>query len=227
MSGPTAGSATGDEPAEYTYAAKTAGILSVVVQGTGDLALALLDEDGQTVPDGTSDRDMNGSQGTELLSATITEPGMYRVRVRLQGSGSSKFEIAGSFLSFPPFARRPDPDRRPGQARALVVGKPFDDSLDPGAGDAWDWFVFKAARAGSLALVTRPLASTEADLILEVYTGGDFSSAADRSDQDMQGNTSNESVTINVEAGDTVHVKVINQSGSTASKYRLSSSLIE
>lgn len=63
--------------------------------------------------------------------------------------------------------------------------------------------------------------------ILEVYTDGDFSSAADRSDQDMQGNTSNESVTINLEAGDSVHVKVINQSGSTASKYRLSSSLIE
>jgi hypothetical protein len=227
LSGPATGSATDAAAAEYTFEAKTAGILSVAVQGTGDLALALVDEDGQAVPDGTSDRDMNGSQGTELLSATITEAGVYRVRVRLQGSGSSKFEIAAGFLAFPPFARRPDPDRRPAQARALVIGKPFDDSLDPAAGDSWDWFVFKAARAGALALITRPLANTEADLILEVYTGGDFSASTERSDQDMQGNTSNESATINVEAGEMIHVKVINQSGSTASKYRLSSSLIE
>jgi hypothetical protein len=223
---PAQGTATSDNPAEYTFVAKSAGVLAVAVQGTGDLALTLLDEDGQTVPEGTSDRDLNGSDGTELMSVTVGQPGTYRVRVRVQGSGSSTFQIGSSFLTFPPFARPADPDRRPGQARAIVVGKPFDDSLDPAAGDGWDWFVFKAARAGSLALVIRPLANTEADLILEVYTGGNFAQSADRSDQDMQGNSSNESVTVNVAAGDSVHVKVINQS-SRAGKYRLSSSLIE
>ena len=186
-----------------------------------------MDEDGQAVPEGNSDRDLNGSEGTELLSATVTEPGTYRLRVRLQGSGSSTFQIAGSFLSFPAFARPSDPDKRPGQARSVTVGKPHDDSLDPAAGDGWDWFVLKAPQAGALAIITRPLANTDADLVLEVFLNGNFGQAEDRSDQDMQGNTSNESVTVNVTAGQLVHVKVTNSSGRTASKYRLSSSLIQ
>jgi hypothetical protein len=223
---PANGTATSDAPAEYTVDLKAAGVLSVAVQGTGDLALALLDQDGQSVPDGTADRDLNGSAGTELLSVTITEPGPYRLRVRLQGSGSSNFQIASSFLSFPAFARPSDPDGRPGQARTVAVGKPHDDALDPGNGDSRDWFVYKAPREGSLAIVTRPLANSEADLILEVFLDNEFAQAADRSDQDMQGNSSNESVTVNVTAGQLVHVKVTNQS-SRAGKYRLSSSLIQ
>lgn len=77
-------------PAEYPLSAKTAGVLSVAVQGTGDLALQLVDEDGQVLPDGTSDRDLGGNEGTELLSTTVTEPGSYRVRVRLQGDAQDR-----------------------------------------------------------------------------------------------------------------------------------------
>jgi hypothetical protein len=226
LGAPANGTATSDTPAEYAVDLKTAGVLSVAVQGTGDLALALVDQDGQSVPDGTADRDLNGSSGTELLSVTITEPGPYRLRVRQQGSGSSTFQIASSFLSFPAFARPSDPDGRPGQARSLAVGKPQDDSLDPSSGDSRDWFVFKAPKEGSLAIITRPLEKSEADLILEVFLKGEFAQAADRSDQDMQGNSSNESVTVNVASGELVHVKVTNQSG-RAGKYRLSSSLIQ
>jgi hypothetical protein len=223
---PATGSATSEAPAEYTTDLKSAGVLSIAVQGTGDLALSLLDQDGQALPDGTSDRDLNGSTGTELLSVTITEPGPYRVRVRQQGSGSSTFQIASSFLAFPAFARPSDADGRPGQARTVAVGKPHDDALDPGAGDSRDWFVFKAPKEGALAIVTRPLANSEADLVLEVFLNGDFAQSADRSDQDMQGNSSSESVTVNVTSGQLVHVKVTNQSG-RAGKYRLSSSLIQ
>jgi hypothetical protein len=226
MGAPVQGKAADDAPAEYTFVAKSAGVLSAAVQGSGDLVLQLVDEDGQTVPDGTSDRDMGGSSGTELLSATIGEAGTYKVRVRVQGGDSSTFQIAGAFLAFPPFARPADPDRRPAQARALQVGKPHDDSLDPSAGDTWDWFSFKANAAGALAIITRPLANTEADLVLEVFVDRNFAEAVDRSDQDMQGNSSNESVTINVTAGQMVHIKVTNNS-SGASKYRVSSSLIQ
>ena len=224
MGAPSQGTVA-DAPAEYTVTAKSAGVLTVAVQGTGDLALQLVDEDGQVMPDGSSDRDLNGSDGTELLSATITEPGSYRVRVRLQGGDKSTFSIAGAFLGFPAFQRPGDPDRRPAAAKAVQVGKPYEDGLDQSAGDVWDWFVMKATLAGTLTVVTRQLGTGDApDLVLEVYTDGKFSDAQDRSDQDLQGNSANESVTVQVTAGQAVHVKVSgNRSG--AAKYRLSSSL--
>jgi hypothetical protein len=225
LDGPAPGRATDDKPADYTFTARSAGVLSAAVQGSGDLVLQLLDEDGQTFPDGTADRDLNDKPGTELLSVTIGEPGTYRVRVRVQSGNSSDFQIAGAFLPFPPFARPSDPDRRPGQARMLQPGKPHEDTLDPANGDGWDWFAFKVAESGSLVVLTRPLDGTDADLVLEVFTDGEFSRAVDRSDQDLQGNASNESVTINVTAGQVVHVKVSN-GFSGVSKYRLSSSFI-
>jgi hypothetical protein len=225
MGAPVSGTASDGAPAVYRVVAGTAGVLSVAVQGSGDLALALVDEDGQLLPDGAADRDLNGSEGTELLSVTIGEAGTYALRVRVQSGGSSTFQIAGSFLAFPAFARPADPDRRPAQARALEIGKPHEDTLDPAAGDAWDWFSFKAAAAGTLAVITRPVGGEEPDLVLEGFTGSDFSQAEDRSDQDMQGNGANESVTLNVQAGQVVHVKV-SSNFSGAARYRLSSSLI-
>jgi hypothetical protein len=224
MGAPAQGKA-GDDPTEYTLVAKSAGVLSVAVQGTGDLALQLVDEDGQQMPDGSTDRDMNGSEGTELLSTTITEPGTYRVRVRSQGGGGSTYTIAGSFLAFPAFQRPADPDRRPGGAKAIQMGKAYEDALDPGNGDSWDWFVMKAAEAGTLTVVTRQLGSDDApDLVLEVFTGGNFGDAQDRSDQDLQGNSASESVSVQVSAGEAVHVKVSGNFGRAAT-YRLSSSL--
>lgn len=38
-----------DKPAEYTLAAKTAGVLTVAIHGEGDLAFTVTDADGQTV----------------------------------------------------------------------------------------------------------------------------------------------------------------------------------
>lgn len=223
MGTPTAGK-VGDEATEYTVAAKTAGVLSVAVQGTSDLMLQLVDEDGQLVPNGSADRDLNGNEGTELLSATITAPGAYRVRVRSQGDGGT-FQIAGSFMSFPPFERPADPDGRPSKAKTAQVGKPIEDSIDPDAGDNWDWWVLKAPQSGTLTVVTRQAGGGDApDLVLEVYTEGDFADAKDRSDQDLQGNSANESATVQVEAGQAVHVKISSALGGAA-KYRLSSSL--
>ena len=227
MGAPQAGKASGSAAAVYTVAAKTAGVITVAVQGTGDLSITLLDADGQAVQGGSSDQDLNGSEGTELLSATLTEAGAYRVEVRVLGSGDSTFQIAGSYLAFPPFARPADPDKRPTQARALVAGKPHEDSLDSAAGDAWDWFVFKVAESGTLAIITRQIGEGDADLVLEVFTNNDFANASDRSDQDQQGNSANESLTIAVEAGQSVHVRVSSAFNRIAAKYRLQSSLIK
>jgi hypothetical protein len=224
---PQSGKATESTPATYTLAAKTAGVLTVAVQGANDLELRLLDSDGQAVQGGTSDQDLNGSSGTELLSATITEAGTYKLEVRVLSGGDSTFQISSSFLSFPPFARPADPDRRPSQARALVAGKPHEDSLDSDAGDTWDWFVFKVAEAGTLAIITRQVGEGDADLQLEVFLNNDFATPADRSDQDQQGNAANESVTIAVEAGQSVHVRVSSPFSNIKARYRLQSSLIK
>jgi hypothetical protein len=223
MGTPTPGKVAG-EPVEYSVAAKTAGVLSVAVQGTSDLSLQLVDEDGQLLPDGSVDRDLNGNDGTELLSVTITEPGAYRLRVRSAGDGGT-FQIAGAFLGFPAFQRPGDPDRRPRAAKPAQIGKPFEDGLDPDAGDNWDWWVMKATQAGTLTVVTRQAGTGDApDLVLEVFTEGNFAEAQDRSDQDLQGNSANESATVQVTAGQSVHVKVSSNFG-RAAKYRLSSSL--
>ena len=223
MGAPAQGKVDG-EPTEYAVVAKSAGVLSVAVQGTGDIALQLVDEDGQVMPDGSADRDLNGSEGTELLSSTITEPGNYRVRVRAQGNGST-YQIAGAFLAFPAFQRPGDPDRRPASAKPAQVGKAIEDGLDPAAGDNWDWWVLKSAQAGTLTVVTRQVGTGDApDLVLEVFTEGEFATAKDRSDQDLQGKSASESATVQVEAGQAVHVKVSSNFG-RAAKYRLSSGL--
>jgi uncharacterized protein YfaP (DUF2135 family) len=224
---PQQGKVSSEAPTEYTFAAKTAGLLGVAVQGDGDLAFSVTDEDGQQLPDGNVDRDLNGSEGTEMVSMLISEPGTYKVRVRVQGGSSATFSIGGSWLSFPPFARASsDPDRRPRSAHSIVVGKAHEDALDSESGDLWDWFVMKPAQAGTLAIVTRRVGEGDSDLVLEVYLDGNFASPADRSDQDLQGNNANESVTVNVNAGQAVHVKVAGAFSRVSTKYRVSSSLI-
>jgi hypothetical protein len=224
---PQRGKVTADAPAEYTIAAKTAGVLVVALQGEGDLALQVTDADGQTLPEGSADRDLHGSEGKELMSMLVPEPGNYKVRVRLQGGSASTFQINGSWLSFPPFAQAStDPDRRPSQANAAQIGKAFEDSLNAPAGDAWDWYEMKVTEPGTLVVVTRPVGESDTDLVLEVFTGTDFSRPAGRSDQDLQGSKSNESVTLNVEAGQSVHVRVAGAFSSANGKYRLSSNLV-
>ncbi len=81
-----------------------------------------------------------------------------------------------------------------------------------------------AVQLAGLALT--PLGDGDADLVLEIYADGDFSKPVGRSDQDLQGNSANESVTINVTAGQPVHIKVAGAFSRVTTKYRVSSSLI-
>lgn len=217
---------TSEKPVEYTVAAKTAGVLTVAINGEGDMAFTVTDADGQTLPDGSVDRDLNGNSGLEMASITIPEPGTYRVRVRVQSGSSSSFSIGSSWLSFPALARpNADPDSRPSGAVRLEVGKPHEDAIDPVNGDVWDWFIFEPAEAGTLVIVTRGIGDS-ADLVLEGYLDGEFGQPVERSDQDLQGSGANESVTLTVTKGQKVHVKVSGTFGRQAAKYRIASSLI-
>ena len=202
-------------------------MLTVTVQGTGDLALRIVDEDGQLVPDGSTDGDRMGSSGTELIMVTLTEPGAYQVQVRQQDSGPAKFQIGAAWISFPGFAQPPDPDRRPAEARAIDIGKSYEDSIGTPAGDRVDWFSMTPKTAGTLTVILRPIADSKVDLTLEVYIGGDMAKAAAQSDQDLQGSGANESVTLDVPAGQKVLVRVAAAGGGTNGKYRVSSSLIQ
>lgn len=227
LGAPAKGQVPNGGAAEYTVVAKTAGVLVAAIKGDDDLVLHVTDADGQTVPDGRSDRDLNGSSGTELVSVVIPEPGNYRVRVTVNGSGAASFEISGSWMSFPPFAQASsDPDRRPTTARAAQVGKAIEDSLNSQQGDSWDWFVMKPSQAGTLVVVTRRLGDSEGDLVLEAFLDGSFAQSAQRSDQDLQGNSANESVTLQVDAGQAVHIKVSANFSNVNTKYRLSSNLV-
>jgi hypothetical protein len=226
MGAPASGTAASEKPATYTVRAATAGVLSVAVSGTGDLTLALADADGQTVPNGTADRDLNGSTGTEILTVTITAPGDYRVIVTVFGDDSSTFTIAGSFLSFPAFEKPADPDGKPSQAVVVKVGEAHEDSLNSDNGDEWDWFVFTPSEDATLAVATRAADGVDIDLALAVFMNGNFSEPVDTSDRDLQDNGANEAVTVTVKAGQPVHVRVSSPFGSANGAYRISSSLI-
>jgi hypothetical protein len=121
------------------------------------------------------------------------------------------------------FARAADPDRRPSTAKALTVGAASEETLHADEGDGWDWFKVTASEAMTLVIVTRMAEGTEGDLTLEAFTGNDYSSPAANSDQDLQGHTGNESVTLDVQAGQTVHVKVASLFGAGGpAPYRIS-----
>ncbi len=225
MGNPAAGTlGDGGTPTRYRFTASGPGVLTVAVGGTEDLMLAVLDEDGQPVPEGNADRDLNGNMGAELISVVLYYGGTYFVEVRGNGlETAARFAIGGGFVAMPAFARAPDPDRRPSQARVLAVGAAHQDELNPGAGDLWDWYAVKATEAMTVVVVTRMEEGVEGDLILEAYLGTDYSEPTTQSDQDLQGHTGNESLTIDVKAGETVYIKVKSLSDSgDATPYRLS-----
>lgn len=223
-----AGRATSEAPAEYRLDADSPGLLTVAVHGDGDLVLELFDADGQSVPDGRSDRDLNGNPGLELVTVTLGEAGAYKVRVSMSGwgGGSSSFQVGGSWLPFQAFARPVDPDGRPSRARALRIGEPIEDSINGAEGDLADWYVMTPGSAGTLVAATRAVEGDEGDLALEAFLDGRFDTPVARSDQDLQGSASAESVSVNVKAGQTVHIKVSGVFDSVVGRYRLSTSLM-
>ena len=222
------GVAGSDQPAIYRFDAAGPGLLTVATRGTGsaDLVLLVADEDGQSLPDGVSDRDLGGSGSAEQVAVALPARGAYTIRVESRGSGDGAFTIGASWVQFAEMAAAPDPDGRPGGAKTLVVGKAVDDSLNAAGGDMRDWFVVTASSAGTLVIVTRGVGSGEGDLVLEAFTGGDYGRPAGQSDQDLQNDRKNESVTLPVKAGDKLYVRVSIRSSQGAVPYRISAGLV-
>ncbi len=219
------GTTAADAPASFHFVPPSAGVLTIVVRGNDDLGIVVTDEDGQAIPEGQGDVDHNGSTGLEFLVVPLsgTDPVVVSVQLVSDAGGEGAFAIRASFIAEEGFARPSDPDRRPSLAGAVTIGQASEQSLDPDAGDAWDWFRITANEAMTVAIVTRMAEGTDGDLVLEAFADGDYSEAIARSDQDLQGHTGNESVTVDLKAGQVVHVRVSTlwQTGGQ-SPYRLS-----
>lgn len=205
MGAPASGRASSDQPAVYTFSTDAAGFLTVVVRATADtdLVLVLADAMGQPLPEGRSDQDLQGDTGAEQAVFTIPRPGDYRVRVETWGSGG-EFRIMAGWIPFADVAQAPDPDGSPDSAASLTPGSPVQDSIDPAAGDAWDWFRVSVDDGGIITVVTEG----DGDLALEVFAEGTFAEAMERSDQDLQGSSGNESLTVRAEPGQTFYFRV-------------------
>ena len=223
----TAGQVSSQTATIFQFTAPSAGVLTVAVHADADVTLTVTDEDGQALPDGASDRDLYGAGGNEQVMVALPERGAYRVQVALLDSGNSKFEIGAGWIAMPAFARATDPDRRPSLATALDAGRSVEDSLDGDAGDNWDWFAITAKTSGTLTVILRSVNDDSPDLALELYTADDLTKPSVRSDDDLQGNTANESATVDVKAGQKIFVKVLGATGSASGPYRLASSVIE
>ncbi len=223
----TAGQANNRTPTVYRFTAPSAGVLSVAVHAEADVTLTVTDEDGQALPDGSSDRDLYGSGGNEQVMVALPERGEYRVQVALLDGNSTKFDLGAGWIAMPAFARASDPDRRPTQGAALDVGRSHEDGLNGDEGDNWDWFAITAKTSGTLTVILRSVNDSSPDLALELYTADDLTEHAARSDNDLQGNTTNESATIDVKAGQKIFVKVVGATGNPSGRYRLASSIIE
>lgn len=223
----TAGQVSNRTPTVYRFNAQAAGVLTVAVHAEADVTLTVTDQDGQALPDGSSDRDLFGSGGNEQVSVTVPEAGEYRVQVALLDGSSTKFEIGAGWIVMAAFAREADPDRRPTLGTALDIGRSHEDKLDGDAGDNWDWFSITAKTSGTLTVILRSVNDDSPDLALELYSSDELAKPSVRSDDDLQGNTTNESATMDVKAGQKVYVKVMGATGSASGPYRLASSLIQ
>ncbi len=208
-----------DSPAVFAFSVETAGVLTVVVRGQGDadLLLDVTDVQGQRLPEGHSDQDLNGDEGAEQVVVTIPTAGDYRVEVGAWGAGGP-FEITASWISFPALGRDPDPDGLPTNATELVPGTPIEDQIDPSSGDLWDWYKVTATSAVVITVLTE---APEGDLVIELYNDGEFGDYEDRSDQDLGGVNGNESMTVQAQAGQTYYFKIAPAFEGQAIPYRI------
>ncbi len=213
-------STSDSKPASFPFTAESAGVLTVVVRASSenDLVLMVTDSDGQPLPEGRSDQDLGGDRGAEQSAVTLPRAGTYMVRVEPFGGGMVRFRMGASWLPFPDLEIPADPDGSPSGARQLPAEQTrIDDSIDGSQGDYWDWFVVTANRAGTLTVATR---ADEGDLVLEAFEEGEYSTAMERSDQDLQEVLGNEAITLAVQPEQKIYFKVSPVSDGQAVSYR-------
>jgi hypothetical protein len=225
------GTISGQESGEYLLDLEGPGFLAVIVRAgeeEDDLVLTITDDEGQVLLSGRSDQDLGGQMGAEQLLVQIPGGGQYSVVVSQNyGSSTISFEVGAAFLTTPMAAAEPDPDGKPSGATALEIDGGQEDSIYPGQGDGWDWYSVTATSAGVLTVLTRGTDDEGGDLRLDVFRAGDLREPVDGSDQDQNDVLANESVTLDVAAGETIYVKVAPSfMGAGMVSYRIAAGLI-
>lgn len=216
----------GEDVAHFEIEVGEAGFLTVVVRSTAgeDVLFTVTDDEYQVLPEGSVDMDVGGDVGAEQFVIALPRPGVYRVLVESYGFGGASFQIGGSFLPWGGVAAPPDPDGKPSGARDLALDSDHEDTLDPAGGDGFDWYRVTSDAAGTLTVLTR---AESGDLRLDLFLEGDFREPVDTSDQDQGGVLGNESLTVDLAAGQTVYVRVGPSAGTgDYSEYRIASGFI-
>lgn len=216
MGEPASASVSSGGTVDFSFDADGAGLLTVSIytRGDADLYIELADAAGQSLD--TTDSNLNGHMGSEVLAAPIRVAGSYRIRVR--GRGAADFTILGAWLPTPGLEVAADPDGAPTEATRLAVGEPHSDRIDPESGDPWDWFSLTVPDGGLVSVLVE---APEGDLALELYRADHFDEAAERSDQDLEGVQGNEAITTRAEAGETLYFKVTPVFGGSAIEYTI------
>lgn len=115
-----------------------------------------------------------------------------------------------------------DSDGTLADARVLAVGETYDDT-GTNPGDREDWFAITAPSDGTLTITTSALGERGPDLQLELHLD-ERSGAVEFSDQDLDSFT-DESLTIDVTAGQTVFVRVRTFGSGVPTQYRITAEL--
>jgi hypothetical protein len=220
--------ASTSEPGRFSYRAAATGVLTVVVIGSEDLQLKFTDIDGQVFQMFFADGDMLGKAGTEIIAVPVTAAVDYIIEVHSYGAAPTRFKINASFMAEPALATAPDPDGRPSQAKQLVAGVMVRDSLHPDRDDEIDWYTYTATEPATLVFSSRVNDGEFGDITLEAYLDNDFGNYVAMADLGMRGTPGNESLVLEVAAGDVVHLRVWTfATQGPRVDYRLTLSLLE
>lgn len=133
------------------------------------------------------------------------------IRVAASGSPTGGYTLLADYGA-------QDADGTLATARPLEVGTAYEDT-ERVVSDREDWFAVTAPSAGTLTITTSPLGDSTPDLVLELHLD-ESSGAVDTSDRDLD-TYADESLTVDVTAGQTVFVVVRTYGDSPPTGYRI------
>jgi hypothetical protein len=221
----------------YVITAPEDGTVTLTTRSTGendgDLVIeAYLDENfGEYVV--RSDWDLEGDSAHETVTVGLNSGQVLHAKVAQWGFGRDELSYQLDVSHTPGVVEPPQSSPAhftgssvgPGSAevRALAVDESRQGMFDA-SGDA-RWYLITAPGPGELTLTTRSTGEDDGDLVLETFVDGDFSDWVAHSDQDLGGDLAHETVTMRLDAGQTVHLKVSQWAGgSDAISYQLTAS---
>ena len=196
---------------EMPFVADGSGVLTVAYRGPGRVRLEVVAPGGQSVQTEVA---RSGAQGAGVGHAIIPlgRAGEYTVRLTVGGAGDLK--LGAEWIPFPQVESvlvevvpEPDPDTEltivPGR---MVIGSI--NTADPETQHLW--CRFDAEEDGQLVVLTN---ASQGDITLQSYMRGQYRSAMEYHDDDLNGSVANEGMILDVEAGQTYYARVDMRSG--------------